>query len=166
MIDIVLIAISAVTSLGTVWVVSRTRHGISEATARELEAAIMTPAERVAVAENRREDYRLLRKEMNPAPGSAVDWSLSLMDDEAQKEIARFSPPKGTSATSRGRGPKPETDQQAARRLYDAGQAAMGAKPRHDWGPSVTSRGRGPTPPPPTTGQWEPPDWAQTENVI
>lgn len=106
MIDIVLIAISAVTSLGTVWLVSRTRHGWYVDTPSALDALVPTDEQ----LQREREAYILLRTTWKPAPGSPLDWSLGLLQDECQKKIeARKRPPAptGTSATSRGWEPTP-----------------------------------------------------------
>lgn len=106
MIDIVLIAISAVTSLGAVWVVSRTRHGWYVDGSVALDSLAPTDEQ----LQREREAYILLRTTWKPVPGSPLDWSLGLLQDECQKKIdARKRPPapKGTSATSRGREPTP-----------------------------------------------------------
>jgi hypothetical protein len=163
MIDIVLIAISAVTSLGAVWLVSRTRHGWYVDTPPALDALVPTDEQ----LQREREAYILLRTTWKPAPGSPLDWSLGLLQDECQKKIeARKRPPAptGTSATSRGRGrrppdglapipaivaPKPVTDLVALLDEFPdseptpppprggSGQATARDK-FHDWGSSIT----------------------------
>ena len=188
MIDIVLIAISVVTSLGTVWLVSRTRHGWYVDTPPALDPSEPTDEQ----LQREREAYILLRTTWKPAPGSPLDWSLGLLQDECQKKIeARKRPPapKGTSATSRGHEPTPppprggsgqataseSTAHEKLReieRLYRIGVLSLWQALREVRKVQIDTQEanrqlRAETEqPPPTTGQWEPPDWVQTENVI
>ena len=201
MIDIVLIAISAVTSLGAVWVVSRTRRGWYVDGAPALDLLVPTDEQ----LQREREAYILLRTTWKPAPGSPLDWSLGLLQDECQKKIeARKRPPAptGTSATSRGRPrdewhdwgssttldprlvPDAHEKLREIERLYRAGALSFWQTLREIRKVQIDDQeaikqlradtqylralraGTNQLPPPPTTGQWEPPDWAQTENVI
>ena len=188
MIDIVLIAISVVTSLGTVWLVSRTRHGWYVDTPPALDALAPTDEQ----LQREREAYILLRTTWKPAPGSPLDWSLGLLQDECQKKIeARKRPPapKGTSATSRGREPTPPPPRGGSgqatasestvheqlheiEQLYHVGALSIRQalkeinNLRLGDQEAIRQLRQQTEQPPPTTGQWEPPDWVQTENVI
>ena len=188
MIDIVLIAISVVTSLGTVWVVSRTRHGWYVDAPVALDPSEPTDEQ----LQREREAYILLRTTWKPAPGSPLDWSLGLLQDECQKKIEvrkRPPAPRGTSATSRGREPTPPPPRGGSgqatasestvheqlreiEQLYHAGvipswQAMREInKIRLSDQEAIRQLHVETEQSPPTTGQWEPPDWVQTENVI
>lgn len=205
MIELLPAVASVVTTLGALWLVSRTRHGWYVDTPPALDALVPTDEQ----LQREREAYILLRTTWKPAPGSPLDWSLGLLQDECQKQIeARKRPPAptGTSATSRGRGPKPLDELAPIPATVESkplptpppprggsGQVTARDRPFVDWGSSTTPReearqrkiekydakirkneqaqeqlraGINQLSPPPTTGQWEPPDWAQTENVI
>ena len=102
MIEFLPAAVSVAMTLGTVWVVSRTRHGWYVDAPVALDPSEPTDEQ----LQREREAYILLRTTWKPAPGSPLDWSLGLLQDECQKKIeARKRPPapEGTSATSRGR---------------------------------------------------------------
>ena len=177
----------------------RTSRGVSAETSAALDALVPTDEQ----LQREREAYRLLRREMKPAPGSPLDWSLGLLQDECQKKIeSRKRPPAptGTSATSRGREPTPPPPRggsgqatastarehlahiehlfyragaiSAWQMLREVGKVQIGDQEairqlRADTQYLRALRaGTNHLPPPPTTGQWEPPDWIQTENVI
>lgn len=116
MIEFLPAAVSVAMTLSTVWILARgARRRVSAETAPALDLLVPTDEQ----LQQEREAYILLRREMKPAPGSAVDWSLGLLQDECQKKIdacKRPPAPTGTSATSRGR-PRDEW---------------------HDWGSSTT----------------------------
>ena len=106
MIEFLPAAVSVAMTLGTVWVVSRTRHGWYVDAPVALDSLVPTDEQ----LQREREAYILLRTTWKPAPGSPLDWSLGLLQDECQKKIdarARPPAPRGTSATSRGREPTP-----------------------------------------------------------
>lgn len=98
--------VPSLTILGAFVAVRCTRHGWYVDGAPALDALAPTDEQ----LQREREAYILLRTTWKPAPGSPLDWSLGLLQDECQKKIeARKRPPapKGTSATSRGREPTP-----------------------------------------------------------
>lgn len=102
MIELLLAAVSVAMTLGTVWVVSRTRHGWYVDGPAALDVPVATDEQ----LQREREAYILLRTTWKPAPGSPLDWSLGLLQDECQKKIdacKRPPAPTSTSATSRGR---------------------------------------------------------------
>ena len=107
MIEFLPAAVSVAMTLSTVWILARgARRRVSAETAWALDALVPTDEQ----LQREREAYILLRTTWKPAPGSPLDWSLGLLQDECQKQIeARKRPPAptGTSATSRGSGPKP-----------------------------------------------------------
>ena len=121
MIEFLPAAVSVAMTLSTVWILARgARRRVSAETAWALDALVPTDEQ----LQREREAYILLRTTWKPAPGSPLDWSLGLLQDECQKKIeARKRPPapKGTSATSRGREPTPPPRDEW-----------------HDWGSSTT----------------------------
>ena len=194
MIEFLPAAVSVAMTLSTVWILARgARRRVSAETAWALDALVPTDEQ----LQREREAYILLRTTWKPAPGSPLDWSLGLLQDECQKKIeARKRPPapKGTSATSRGREPTPPpprggsgqatardvpwwlhevsrlraevgqlSDQEAIRQLHaDTGQLRERERYLRDVTKQLRQQAEQP---PPTTGQWEPPDWLRTEDV-
>lgn len=128
-------------------------------------------AERLEVLRAERENYLLLRKAWQPVPGSPLDWSLGLSQDQVQAEIAELEkrvkgakpkPPTTTSATSRGRSGDGQNWTQEADRYREQIEQFKAEQARYQ----ATKRMVHELQVPPTTGRWTRSTGITTDDAI